>query len=91
MIPFDPHIPYFSCWFLSSIFVTSTIDQCLSVINYPSPSFVAKFLIFLLGIYLLMSPIKIILSPLLFQVFMLSSRSDKKSVIGNSRLFKWNK
>ena len=71
--------------------VPGPIDPCLSVISSLSPSVVAKFLIFFLRIYSLMSPIKIIWSPLLFQVVMLSDRSDKKAILGHYRLFRLEK
>ena len=87
-MPFEPHIPYIACFFLLDIVVPDPIDPYLSVISSLIPSFVAEFLIFLLRTYLLMSPIKMIWSPLLFQVIMSSDKSDRKSVLGYSCLFR---
>ena len=61
-------------------------DSCLSVINSRSPSLEVKYLIVLLRIFSLISPIRIIWSSLVFQVFMSSARSEIKAVMGNSPL-----
>ena len=83
--------PVYCLLFLLALVVPGTIDTCLSVIISLSPSFVAKFLIFLLRIYASMSPIKIIWYPLLFQVFVLSDNYYKKDVLLHSCLFRLDK
>ena len=89
-MPCNPHIPSISCFFLLDLVVSSTSGPCLYFINYLSPSFVEKFL-FLLRIYLLMSPIRSTWYPLLFQMFTFSKSFDRKAIMGYSCLLRSEK
>ena len=86
MIPCDLYIPYIYWCFLFAFVAPSTIDLCLYMIIYRSSSLAVKFLIILLKIYSFIAPIRTIGSPLVFQVFMLSARSERKAVLGHSLL-----
>ena len=91
VMPCDTHIPSIACFFFFYRVVPGPSDPCLSVINSLIPSFVEKFLISLLRMYSLMFPIIIILSPLLFHMLIFSEMSDRKAVLGNSRIFRLEK
>ena len=82
MIHCDPHISSIACFLLFPLVAPGTIDICISVIHYRSPSLAVKLQIFLLGMHSFMSPIRTVWSPLVFQVFMSSVRSERKAVLG---------
>ena len=90
-MPIIHHISSIACPFLSDLVVAGPEGPCLSVISSLSPSLAEKNMIFLLNIYSLMSPLRIIRYPLFFQDMTSFDKSDRNTDLGNSLLLIFKK